>query len=73
MIGSNLINWVNENYFEKTNVKEIHFYDNDVDRYKEIVNEIRKKNDGRRYAKLTKFKEMENYIKPSSNRRLFWR
>jgi len=27
--GSNLVRWVNSNYFAESNIKEIHFYDND--------------------------------------------
>ncbi len=62
--GSNLIRWVNENYFAESNIKEIHFYDNDREDYRELANEIRRTQDGRRYAWLTQRRELENYIPP---------
>lgn len=62
--GSNLIRWVNENYFSASNIKEIHLYDNDRQDYRNMVNEIKTKNDKRRYAFLTARREMENYIPP---------
>lgn len=63
-IPSNLIRWVNENYFAESNIKEIHFYDNDREDYRELANEIRRTQDGRRYAWLTQRRELENYIPP---------
>lgn len=62
--GSNLVRWVNSNYFAESNIKEIHFYDNDRHDYRDIVNEIKEANDGRRYAWTTQRREMENYIPP---------
>lgn len=62
--GSNLVRWVNENYFTESNIKEIHFYDNDREDYRNIVREIKVANDKRRYAFLTNRREMENYIPP---------
>lgn len=62
--GSNLIRWVNENYFSESNIKEIHLYDNDRQDYRNMVAEIKTKNDKRRYAFLTARREMENYIPP---------
>ena len=62
--GSNLIRWVNENYFSESNIKEIHLYDNDRQDYRKIVSEIKAKKDKRRYGFLTMRREMENYIPP---------
>ena len=59
--GSNLVRWVNENYFSESNIKEIHFYDNDRQDYRNIANEIKDANDKRRYAWITQRREMENY------------
>lgn len=62
--GSNLVRWVNANYFSESNIKEIHFYDNDREDYRKIACEIRAANDKRRFAFLTQRKEIENYIPP---------
>lgn len=62
--GSNLIRWVNENYFSESNIKEIHLYDNDRQDYRNIVSKIKAENDKRRYGFLTMRREMENYIPP---------
>lgn len=62
--GSNLVRWINSNYFAESNVKEIHYYDNDREDYRKLVNEISSANDGRRYGWLTKRREIENYIPP---------
>jgi len=62
--GSNLVRWVNSNYFDESNVIEIHFYDNDREDYRNIIHEISTTNDGRRYGWLSTRREMENYIPP---------
>lgn len=62
--GSNLVRWVNSNYFAESNIKEIHFYDNDRDDYRKLVQEIQDAHDHRRYAWWTQRHEMENYIPP---------
>jgi putative ATP-dependent endonuclease of the OLD family len=62
--GSNLVRWVNYDYFKKSNIKEIHYYDNDRKDYKNLIDEISLANDGRRYGWLTQRREMENYIPP---------
>lgn len=62
--GSNLVRWVNSNYFAESNIKEIHFYDNDRDDYRKLVQEIQDAHDHRRYAWWTQRREMENYIPP---------
>ena len=69
--GSNLVRWVNENYFSESNIKEIHFYDNDRQDYRNIANEIKDANDKRRYAWITQRREMENYIPPTIIERVF--
>lgn len=63
--GSNLERWVNENYLNKSNVKEVHLYDNDREDYREKIEEINKLNDKRRFGWTTQRREMENYISPS--------
>jgi predicted ATP-dependent endonuclease of OLD family len=63
--GSNLIRWINSNYFAESNIKEIHYYDNDRDDYRKLVKEISDANDGRRYGWLTRRREIENYIPPA--------
>ena len=60
--GSNLIGWVNSNYFAESNIKEIHFYDNDREDYRDLVRKIKEANDKRRFAFLTQRNEIENYI-----------
>lgn len=62
--GSNLITWVNSNYFKESNIKEIHIYDNDRQDYRDTARKIQLENDGRRFAFLTQRREMENYIPP---------
>lgn len=60
--GGKLINWINENHFRKSNIKEFHLYDNDVEKYRELVNKMKEENDGRRTGIITELREMENYI-----------
>lgn len=62
--GCNLVRWVNSNYFAASNIKEIHFYDNDREDYHSIINGIKNADDSRRFGWLTKRREMENYIPP---------
>lgn len=64
MRGSNLINWVNRNYLQGSNVIEFHLYDNDREEYRKIIEEIKTDNDGRRFGEITLKREMENYIPP---------
>lgn len=71
MTGSNLIRWVNENYFKESNIKEIHFYDNDRQDYRETISKIQEEKDGRRYGWNTQRREMENYIPPKLIEDLF--
>lgn len=61
--GSNLINWVNNNYLKKVNIKEFHIYDNDRDDYKTKINQINAEG-GKRRAIHTHKLQMENYINP---------
>jgi len=60
--GSRLIDWVNQNHFKSSNIKEFHLYDGDDERYKKVVDEINEAKDGRRYGSYTSLREMENYI-----------
>jgi putative ATP-dependent endonuclease of OLD family len=71
MYGSNLVRWVNENYFKESNIKEIHLYDNDRKDYIEIISKIQQERDGRRYGWNTQRREMENYIPPILIEELF--
>lgn len=64
MHGSTLINWVQSNYFEKSNIKEFHIYDNDREDYRKTAREMNQARDNRRVCHLTHRREMENYIPP---------
>lgn len=64
MRGGNLKSWIDKNYLQDSNVKEIHIYDSDVKDYIEKVNEINRSCDGRRWGINTKKLEIENYISP---------
>lgn len=60
--GGSLKQWVERDYLKDSNVKEIHLYDSDVKSYKDLVDEINLRNDGRRSGFITQRYEMENYI-----------
>ncbi|MEK4947803.1 ATP-binding protein [Carnobacterium sp. FSL W8-0810] len=62
--GSRLIDWINKDYLEDSNIIEYHLYDSDVQKYGETVREMNEKNDGRRFGVITNFFEMENYLHP---------
>lgn len=57
--GSKLIDFINQNHFKESNIKEFHIYDGDIEKYKELVMSL---NDDRRFGVTTKYREMENYI-----------
>jgi putative ATP-dependent endonuclease of OLD family len=61
--GGTLHHWVNKNYLSKLHKPEIHIYDNDVEKYKAVVDEVNKR--GNAWACTTKMLELENYIHPS--------
>ena len=67
LIGGNLHNWVDRHYLKKSNVREFHIYDRDLnsgkntEQYKEDVEKINNRSNGSK-AVLTKKREMENYI-----------
>lgn len=63
--GSQLIRWVNRNYLSNSNVIEFHIYDADKQEYKDVIDKMKKDNDGRRYGTITERLEMENYIPPT--------
>ena len=60
--GGTLHHWVNNNYLRKLNRPEVHIYDNDVKKYKDVVDEINKRENS--WATTTKMYEIENYIHP---------
>ncbi len=62
--GGNLVQWVDKNYLHNSNIKEVHLYDGDVPEYREKVDEMNNKKDGRRIGFITRKHEMENYIDP---------
>ncbi|MEF3329672.1 ATP-binding protein [Oceanobacillus oncorhynchi] len=62
--GSRLINWINLNHFQYSNIKEFHLYDGDIAKYKKTVEKMNGVNDGRRMGVVTSLREMENYIPP---------
>ncbi len=62
--GSQLIRWVNRNYLSNSNVIEFHIYDADKQENKDVIDKMKKENDGRRYGTITQRLEMENYIPP---------
>ncbi|WP_291135453.1 ATP-binding protein [Flavobacterium sp. UBA7663] len=65
MKGSTLINWIDRNYLEGSNVIEYHLYDKDADqKYKTSIEKVNNRNDHSK-GKLTLKRELENYI-PSS-------
>ena len=59
--GSILKYWVQLDYLKKLHCKEFHIYDNDVESYKAVVDEINARNNGS-FACLTKKREIENYL-----------
>lgn len=62
MGGSSLINWVDREYLEGSNVIEFHLYDKDADnKYKTSIDKINERNNSSK-GLLTKKREMENYI-----------
>lgn len=62
--GGKLVNWIDRNYLENSNVIEFHLYDSDVKKYVDLINEINVSKDGRRFGVNTSLREMENYIYP---------
>ncbi|QGM29327.1 AAA family ATPase [Bacillus sp. N3536] len=62
--GGKLVNWIDRNYLDNSNVIEFHLYDSDVKKYVDLINEINESKDGRRFGVNTSLREMENYIYP---------
>lgn len=60
--GGTLHHWVNKNYLRKLNRPEVHIYDNDVKKYKDVVDEVNRRENS--WATTTKMYEIENYIHP---------
>jgi predicted ATP-dependent endonuclease of OLD family len=61
--GGTLHHWVNKNYLRKLGRPEVHIYDNDVKKYKEVVEEVNKRD--KAWATTTRMYEIENYIHPT--------
>ena len=62
MHGSNLKDWINRYALKNTNVIEYHLYDRDNDeKYKKEIEIVNSRNDGSK-ARLTKKREIENYV-----------
>lgn len=64
MQGGNLVRWVDKDYLDNSNIKEIHLYDGDVDEYRKKVEYMNNEEDGRRIGFTTSKREIENYINP---------
>lgn len=62
--GGNLVRWVDKDYLDNSNIKEIHLYDGDVDEYRKKVEYMNNEEDSRRIGFITSKREMENYIDP---------
>ena len=60
--GGLLVDWVNKDYFTKTNLREIFITDSDVAKYVTQINNINNSADGRRFGWTTRRREMENYV-----------
>ncbi len=60
--GGRLVDWINQNYYEHSNLREIYITDSDVKKYVELIDEINEVNDGHRYGWTTRRSEMENYF-----------
>lgn len=63
--GGTLRQWVSERYLMGFNRSEFHLYDNDVDEYKETVEQVNSRNDGS-VAMTTSKLMMENYLHPDA-------
>lgn len=62
MKGSTLINWIDRDYLEGSNVVEFHLYDKDTDeKYKSSIEKVNNRADFSK-GKLTIKRELENYI-----------
>lgn len=60
--GGRLVDWINQDYFKLSNLKEIYITDNDVEKYLDLIQEIDAAQDGRRFGWSTQRREMENYF-----------
>ena len=57
-----MVDWVNKDYFTKTNLREFFITNSDVPKYVDLISEINKFSDGRRFGWTTRRREMENYV-----------
>lgn len=63
--GGNLLHWVNKHYLKDLDRPEVHIYDNDVEKYGEVVEKVNLRADGSWAAQTTKL-EIENYLHPDA-------
>lgn len=68
--GSTLMHWVNYKYLSKINCREVHIYDNDVEKYQNSINKINQRKDGS-WGTLTKKYEIENYLSPTAIKKIY--
>jgi len=61
--GGTLHQWVSERYLKGFGRPEFHIYDNDVAKYQGAVDSVNERGDTSS-ARLTKWREMENYLHP---------
>lgn len=61
--GGALKHWVEKRYLKNLNLPEVHIYDNDVAKYREVIEQVNARNDGS-WGVLTKKREIENYLHP---------
>lgn len=68
--GSILKYWVNYQYLNKINCKEVHIYDNDVKQYQQSIDKINQRADGS-WGVLTKKYEIENYLNSKAIKQIY--
>lgn len=68
--GSILKYWVNYQYLNKINCKEVHIYDNDVKQYQQSIDKINQRADGS-WGVLTKKYEIENYLNSEAIKQIY--
>ncbi len=63
--GGTLGHWVNRRYLQGLGRPEVHIYDGDVGKYKEMCNRVNQRTDGS-WAVQTQKRELENYLHPDA-------
>ena len=61
--GGQLVNIIKKRYLENIGVPELHFYDSDVQKYIDTVNEMNQEEDNSRMGFCTELNMLENYIR----------